>query len=386
MEPTRGTKMVIAHVFASESWGGAEIYSLELAEAQTKAGQNILFWATPGSKLAQEAKNRGVELIEERLPPRVDFLAVFRIRKILKAKKITHVHLHWSGGVWTFSFVKKLISFHLIYHVHLWMKHKKRDPLHWQLYKNVDQVIVAGKRAREAVLKCLPVHEYQVSICPYARHFSHVQDPSITRESLHIPEGQTVFGVFARLDRQKGILEFLEALKMIMTSKNNPRRDFFALIVGDPTAGEQDALNYQMELQGFGRIYLQGHVQFLNHQDDYLSYLNLCDVLVAPSYHESYSLMFLDAFLLGKPVISTAAGGTPDLIQSSSGWLVPPRDVPSLAQVLSHGMAHPREFQQKGESAREYVVAYHSFEKVLNCMNDIYAKVLIQKKDASLTV
>lgn len=363
---------MIAHVFASTSWGGAEIYSLELAEAQKKAGLNILFWATPGSRLWEEARARGLEVIDQPLPPRIDFFSLRKIKKILEIHSISHVHLHWSGGLWTFALIKKWFSFRLIYHVHLWMKHKKRDPLHWQLYKSIDHIVVAGQRAREAVLRCLPVKGNQIFVCPYARHFSHKQDPTITRSALQIPEEKLVFGIFARLDRQKGILEFLEALKTIQSHNNN--KLFFALVVGDPTAGEQDAEKYQMELQGFARAYLQGQIKFLPHQKDYLSFMNLCDVLVAPSYHESYSLVFLDAFYLGKPVISTNAGGTPDLVTQKRGWLVPPQNTEFLVQTLQVVVEQPEIIQQKGQAAQEYVVAEHSFEKVLEQLNFLYAK------------
>ena len=54
-------------------------------------------------------------------------------------------------------------------------------------------------------------------------------------------------------------------------------------------------------------------------------------------------------------------------------WLRPPRNVDALAGAIQHVLDHPAELAHKGESAHEYVMCEHSFEKVLKRLNEIYS-------------
>jgi glycosyltransferase involved in cell wall biosynthesis len=54
-----------------------------------------------------------------------------------------------------------------------------------------------------------------------------------------------------------------------------------------------------------------------------------------PSLEEGFPIAALDAMAAGLPIVATSVGGVPELIQDGrTGWLVPPRDVESLASKL----------------------------------------------------
>ena len=57
-------------------------------------------------------------------------------------------------------------------------------------------------------------------------------------------------------------------------------------------------------------------------------------VFCVPSYGEPFGMSNLEAMACGVPVVSTRAGGIPDLITESGGRLVPPRDSQALAAAL----------------------------------------------------
>jgi glycogen synthase len=60
-----------------------------------------------------------------------------------------------------------------------------------------------------------------------------------------------------------------------------------------------------------------------------------CDIFVAPSRYESFGLVFLEAMRFGKPVLSTTAGGIPEVVlDGQTGLLVPPASVDRLAAAL----------------------------------------------------
>ncbi len=364
--PMNQPQRVILHVFPSQSWGGAEIYSLALAKQQQNEGEKLWFWVAPGSRMADEAQKLGLRLVTESLKERMDF-GFSRIKKVIRSTGTTHVHLHWTGGMWSLGLAKSGMNFKLILHMHMWMKHTKKDPLHRILYKNIDVLVVAGAKAREAALACLPVTREQVQICPYAVEMAYA-DP-VPREKLGFEASDFVFGIFSRLDRQKGILEFLKALAPSI--KEEP--DVRAVIVGDPTHEEADSMLYEKELKGFALEHFKaGVIQFQGFKTNFRDWLATCSVLALPSYHESYSIMILEAFALGIPVFSTHAGGTPDLVDSQRGWLVEPQNIESLREGLKQVFREKHQIFAKGLLAQEYVKAYHSFPNVLKRFNEIY--------------
>lgn len=59
------------------------------------------------------------------------------------------------------------------------------------------------------------------------------------------------------------------------------------------------------------------------------------DVFVLPSYTEGFSLAILEAMFHGLPVVTTSAGGSPDIIADrNNGFVVPPGDVDALVGAL----------------------------------------------------
>lgn len=64
----------------------------------------------------------------------------------------------------------------------------------------------------------------------------------------------------------------------------------------------------------------------------YLPYLDLC---VLPSYTEGLPVVLLEAFAAGVPVVATAVGGTPEVVDDKvNGLLVPSGDVPALTAAI----------------------------------------------------
>lgn len=358
---------VILHVFPSTSWGGAEIYSVQLASAQQKSGQKVFFWTSANTQMAEEAAKQGLTVLTEKLGNRID-ISFLRLRQMLKKTQATHVHLHWSGGMWSLGLLKLFCKFKLIYHVHLWMKHSKKDPLHALLYRNIDSIVVAGEKAKEAVAKCLPVNPEKIKMCPYALQDETTVKP-LTKENLGFKANHFLVGVFSRIDRQKGIMEFLKAMSKLKKEFSDVR----ILIVGEPTRGEEDSKNYEVELKAYAKEnFSRDVIHFEGFKKNFRDYLAACDVLVVPSYHESYSLIILEAFALGVPVLSTSAGGTPDLVRNERGWLVEPQNVESLTEGLRLVFSKPHQAPVMGLMAQDYVKKNHSFDQVLRCLDEVY--------------
>ncbi|HZT01117.1 MAG TPA: glycosyltransferase family 4 protein [Steroidobacteraceae bacterium] len=78
------------------------------------------------------------------------------------------------------------------------------------------------------------------------------------------------------------------------------------------------------------------------------------DLLVLPSiWQESYGLPVAEAMACGVPVLASASGGVPELIEEGvSGKLVPRLDTEALARALRDLAADPARLQEMGRAAR----------------------------------
>lgn len=120
----------------------------------------------------------------------------------------------------------------------------------------------------------------------------------------------------------------------------------------------------------------------LGRRENALSFVAASDVMANPSDHEGLPLAILEAMSLGKPVVATAVGGVPSVIESGvNGLLVPAADPDALADSLRE-LANDRELRSRlGGRARENALAKHGLEAMVRTVEGIYEEVLARPKD-----
>jgi glycosyltransferase involved in cell wall biosynthesis len=87
------------------------------------------------------------------------------------------------------------------------------------------------------------------------------------------------------------------------------------------------------------------------------NYFAAADVVLAPYRSEAQSGVALTAFHFGRPVIATAVGGLPEIIDGRNGILIPPEDPQALARAVDDFFTRPDRAgmeRASSESARRY--------------------------------
>ena len=103
-------------------------------------------------------------------------------------------------------------------------------------------------------------------------------------------------------------------------------------------------------------------VEFLGARDDIEYILSNTDVFVLSSIAEGIPMTILEAMSASTPIVSTAVGGIPEVVDSGSeGFLVENKNAEALAQALMKYIEKPELINQHGKNARE---------KVLNKFNE----------------
>ena len=122
-------------------------------------------------------------------------------------------------------------------------------------------------------------------------------------------------------------------------------------------------------------------MHFLGQRRDVPDLLNAMDIFVLPSYSEGVSLALLEAMAAGLPVIATAVGGLPEVVEhDKTGLLIPPRDAAALAGALDAAPGGPRLGAENWElNARDHVREHFSLDRLGRKINEIYEE-LVEKK------
>jgi glycosyltransferase involved in cell wall biosynthesis len=118
------------------------------------------------------------------------------------------------------------------------------------------------------------------------------------------------------------------------------------VVVGD--GPERGAFERQVAAAGIAsRVHMLGEVT------DVERALAASDLLLAPSWAESFPYSILEAMAFGLPIVATAVGGVPEAIEDGvSGRLVPARDPAALAAAAGDLLRDPQGARRLGEAAK----------------------------------
>jgi glycosyltransferase involved in cell wall biosynthesis len=106
-------------------------------------------------------------------------------------------------------------------------------------------------------------------------------------------------------------------------------------------------------------------------------YYNLFDLLLLPSLRDGLPNALLEGMACGCAVIGSGVGGMLDVIRpGENGILVPPGDVPALADVIGDLLGDAARRGQLGEAARQTVVTEYTQRRELDANLTLYSKLI----------
>ncbi len=153
------------------------------------------------------------------------------------------------------------------------------------------------------------------------------------------------FLLIARMLREKGVYDFIEAARMVRTRFSSTR---FILVGGtDPNPGSVS----MSDLQGWVD---EGLVEWPGHVNDVRPWITRASVFVLPSYYrEGVPRSSQEAMAMGRPVITTDWVGCRETVRDGvNGYLVPPRDPEALALAMQRFVEAPDLVPKMGSEGR----------------------------------
>lgn len=191
----------------------------------------------------------------------------------------------------------------------------------------------------------------------------------VIRREIGVPEDALCLLLAGNIQEWKGQHVLVEAMASV--ARKHPNAHCW-IAGGTHRAGAAYAEKLRARANALG---LASRVHFLGFREDVVDVINAADVVVHASVRpEPFGRVILEGMLLGKPVIATAAGGVPELIeQDRTGYLVPPGDVDALASCLCRVLAAPAERQAIGQHGQQWARSRFSLKRQVEEMSDIYS-------------
>lgn len=176
----------------------------------------------------------------------------------------------------------------------------------------------------------------------------------------------TVIGTARRLIPIKGIIYLIRAFALLRRSVHDVRLE----IAG--SGPERPLLESEVRLLG-----LEDCITFLGWREDLDSVLKGWQVFVLPSLEEGFGVAALEAMAAGLPVIASAVGGVPELVEDGrTGLLVPPGNSAALAHCLRELLLNPEQRLAMGTAGRIRARECFSSERMVEQISKIYDDLL----------
>jgi glycosyltransferase involved in cell wall biosynthesis len=103
--------------------------------------------------------------------------------------------------------------------------------------------------------------------------------------------------------------------------------------------------------------------------------LDACDLLCLPSTQESFGGVFVEAWMLGKPVIGGSAPAVRDVIEHGVDGFVVEQDAHAIAERILFLLDHPAAREEMGRQGREKALARYTWERLARKTEQVYQAV-----------
>jgi glycosyltransferase involved in cell wall biosynthesis len=362
------SSMFSLHIDTARTWRGGQNQVLVTVLGLRALGHRTMLVAHPGGVLRQRA-NEGLDLIPLAPKTEMDLSAAWRLARVVKQLKPAILHAHDPHGVAMAALALSMSTLPvkppLVASRRVDFRMRGNSLSRWK-YRQVDCFICASEAIRRLVLadgiepaRAVTVHEgidiERVASAPRAN----------LHEELWLPRHAPLVGNVAALVPHKGQKHLIEAAIAVLRQVPDAR---FVI------AGEGE-LRPQLE-RTIKEHRLEKHVLLTGFRPDVLSLHKAFDVFVMSSVTEGLGTSLLDAMAAGKPVVTTTAGGIPEVVaDSETGFLVPPRDYRAMADALIRLLKDPELRQRMGQAGLLRARRYFSAERMVQQTLRVYQRV-----------
>jgi len=303
----------ILELCLSPGLGGLEMFVSHCYEHFSNKSECFVAVA-PKSKL--DSYLEGVEKFYVKRSKFFPLAPALALAKYIDKHDIDILHFHWNKDSITAVLAKVLSKKkpRLVQSRHMGMTRFKDDVFHRWIYKNIDLIHAVTKEVKSQLEKFIPSSVRPQLEVVYLGVNKQKVDREVVEElrKKYQIEDDFVVGIVGRIERPKGQYKLIEALHRLKEKKIK------LFIVGDA----MEASYLESLKQRVVELGLEDRVTFTGFTKNVAEYMQLFDVNVLATEHETFGLVVIEAMAEGIAVIATAKGGPLEIIDDGVDGLL----------------------------------------------------------------
>ena len=349
----------------SPDQGGLELYFTKLVQHYRNMGYKMHAACARSSYISESIVNNKVECTHKGFFK--DIINFFVLRKYIIKNKLTILHVSWSKDILVAVMLKLLlpVNIKIIFYRQMKIPHSKETFYHKIFYKNIDSILVITDKLYDEAYKNLPIDKDKIKKLTYGiskpksnmkiNKFDFMKSNDIDTEIFSI-------GIFSRIEEQKGQHLVLDAMNM---SSNKMQLCIIGHVMSE---------QYKEDLLINAKIYhLTHYLKFINFVDSPMLYMPFFDLVILPTYEETFGLVAAEAMIMGVPVIGSDAGGVPEIIShGTNGLLFETKNASDLSKKIDMLYENKALRDQLVSNASEYAYKRYDYNKHFDRLEEIF--------------
>jgi D-inositol-3-phosphate glycosyltransferase len=387
--------------------GGMNIYVVESAQRMAAMGVSVDIFTrrthaseteaveiSPGVRVRYFECGHGT-LTKEQLPAHISGLSREFLR-LLKNEKYDSIHSHyWISGKVAMPAAKEL-GIPLVHTMHTMARVKNLNLAEGETPEPMIRVqgetqvvaaanaLVANTDAEAASLVSLYdacpdiVHVVSPGVDLYT--FTPGQGRSAAREHVGLPQDSLVVSFVGRIQPHKGPEVLIRATSELVKHSPLLRHKLIVNIIGGASGANTEEVDRLKELATW--LAIDDVVRFAPPvpRADLAQWYRAADLVVVPSYSESFGLVALEAQACGTPVVATAVGGLRTAVADGiSGVLVDGHDPKAWSSVIARLLQEPQRRVLLSMGAIEHA-SHFGWDATARGTLDIYDQVITESR------
>jgi len=291
-----------------------------------------------------------------------------RLRKFILQNEIDWIHVSWTKDI-LLGVLLKILSprdIKIVFYRQMKLTRHKKSIYHKFIYGKVDMYLVITKKLYDDACNYLPlnkstIHILNYGICKPNKKLSIGKKEFFNKHNIK-PSMFTI-GIFSRIEEQKGQHLVIEAV-------NKSKHEIQLCIIGH-CMNEK----YKNKLINVAKNYdMSSLISFPGFLESPMSYMPFFDLIILPTYEETFGLIVAEAMFMKVPVIGSNAGGVPEIISHKfNGLLFHTKNYSDLQEKIDMIIGDSQLKEKITENGfkfvnkhYDYLSHFNKFEKLIN--------------------
>ena len=303
------------------------------------------------------------------------YLRGFELARVFADQKVDLLHTHHMPAFIDSTVGARIARVPILINT----DHCKQYPIerHWQVLEKgasrfADTIVAVSHHTRNDLIQYQRIapNKIQVIYNGIDIRLRRNEKPAAIRRELGLQPDDVVFGTAARLEVQKGLDLLIDAAPLVL--KRMPKARF--LIVGGGSL--ENDLRARAAALG-----LERQVIVTGYRTDAVDLMQTFDCFVQTSHFEGMPMALLEAMALNKPIVATAVGGVPEVVEDGvCATLLASREPQDLSDALVSVAGDPVVRQRIGDAGRQRYERNFTAAAMVSQYEQLYDHYLARKR------